>query len=65
MAKYEVTYNLGQRSPSGASWTGSTATENLKMVVEATGPNQAREIVESMFGGRDRCQAYNGFKISD
>jgi len=65
MAKYQVTYNLGERSPNSGTFSGSTSQANLKMVVEANGPNQAQEIVEAMFGGRNRCQAYPGFKISD
>ena len=65
MAKYQVTYNLGERSLNSGTWTGSTSVANLKMVVEATGPSQAREIVEAMFGGRNRCQAYDGIKVGD
>ena len=56
MAKYEVTYSLGHRGESGhGSFTGSSDMQYLKIVVEANGPNTAQRIVESMFGGPQRC----------
>jgi len=56
MALYEVTYSLGNRGDSGTgSFTGSTATQYLKMTVEANGPTTAQRIVESMFGGPQNC----------
>lgn len=50
MAQYEVTYSLGSRTDT-SSFSGSTAVQYQKIVVEANGPTTAQRIVESMFGG--------------
>jgi len=56
MAKYEVTYSLGDRGESGnAGFTGTAGMQYQKIVVEANGPTTAQRIVESMFGGPQRC----------
>lgn len=57
MAKYEVTYSIGNRGESGyGAFVGESTLQYQKIVVEANGPTTAQRIVESMFGGRERCQ---------
>jgi hypothetical protein len=56
---YEVTYSLGQREPSG-TFIGSSGMQYLRTVVHATSSTNAQRIVESMFGGYNRCLAGPG-----
>lgn len=63
--RYEVTYSLAAdaNQRSDRSFVSRTDINNLRMVVDANGPNQARQIVESMFGGPNRCRASNAWPI--
>ena len=54
MAKYEVTYSLGSRTDT-SSFSGTSALQYQKIVVEANGPTTAQRIVENMFGGSNNC----------
>ena len=64
MAKYEVTYSLGNRGESGnAGFTGTSGMQYQKMIVEANGPTTAQRIVENMFGGPQRCQVGAAWEI--
>lgn len=56
---YEVIYSLGQRESSG-TFIGTSGMQYLKTTVQATSSTNAQRIVESMFGGYDRCQAGPG-----
>lgn len=56
---YEVIYSLGQREPSG-TFIGAGGMQYLRTVVQATSSTNAQRIVESMFGGRERCLAGPG-----
>ena len=63
--KYEVTYSLGtdpNQTMNGA-FVSRTDVNNLKIVVDANGPNNACAIVEAMFGGRLRCRAANAYPV--
>jgi len=56
MAKYEVTYSLGNRGESGhGAFIGESTMQYQRIVVEANGPTTAQRIVENMFGGPQRC----------
>jgi len=56
---YEVTYELSidPNATSSSGFQSMSDRNNLKMVVQAISTNQACMIVESMFGGRQRCRA--------
>lgn len=56
---YEVIYSLGLRETSGM-FIGTAGMQYLKIVVQATSSTNAQRIVESMFGGYNRCQAGPG-----
>ena len=56
---YEVIYSLGNREPSGM-FIGTAGMQYLRTTVQATSATNAQRIVESMFGGYDRCQAGPG-----
>ncbi len=63
MAKYEVTYSLGNRGESGhGAFIGESTMQYQRMTVEANGPNTAQRIVESMFGGPQRCLVNSVFE---
>lgn len=64
MALYEVTYEILTEARTD-SFMGSSNTNlmNLKTVVNATGPNQARDIVEAQNGGSRFCRALNAFPV--
>jgi len=57
MNQYEVTYMLMANS-----YSSKPGMQNLKIVVQATGPNHAKELVESMFGGHSNCQAQSAWQ---
>jgi hypothetical protein len=59
---YEVIYSLGEREPSG-TFIGEGGMQYLRITVEATSGTNAQRIVESMFGGRNRCLAGSGTLI--
>jgi hypothetical protein len=59
---FEVTYSLGQREPSG-TFIGTAGMQYLRTTVQATSATNAQRIVESMFGGYNRCQANTGFPV--
>lgn len=63
--RYQVTYSLAAdpNQQADRSFVSRTDINNLTMVVEANGPNQARQIVESMFGGPARCRAANAWPV--
>jgi len=56
---YEVIYSLGQREPSG-TFIGTSGMQYLRTTIQATSATNAQRIVESMFGGYNRCQACTG-----
>jgi hypothetical protein len=57
--QWEVTYELANpnRNSSSSGFISRTDLSNLKTVVEATSSNQAKQIVESMYGGSMNCRA--------
>jgi hypothetical protein len=59
MAQYRVHYSLGQyANPNNSlsSFSGyGTHLQDLKIIVTAATPGQARQIVEGQFGGAGRC----------
>ena len=59
---YEVIYSLGQREPSG-TFIGASGMQYLRITVQASSSTNAQRIVESMFGGYDRCLAGPGIQI--
>lgn len=59
---YEVIYSLGQREPSG-TFIGTAGMQYLRINVQATSSGNAQRIVESMFGGYDRCLAGPGVLV--
>lgn len=52
---YEVTYDICTEPKRDGGYSTRTDQSNLKMVVQAQSSNQARTIVESMFGGPRMC----------
>jgi hypothetical protein len=62
MAMYEVTYSLGSRTDT-SSFSGSSALQYQKIVVEANGPTTAQRIVESMFGGPNNCLVGSAWQV--
>ncbi len=56
---YEVIYSLGERTPTG-TFIGTGGMQYLRTTVQATSSTNAQRIVESMFGGRERCLAGPG-----
>lgn len=62
---YEVTYDI-LREPRTDTFLGSGSTNlmNLKTRVQATGPNQAREIVEAQNGGSRFCVTKSAYTVS-
>ena len=56
---YEVIYSLGNREATGA-FIGTAGMQYLRTTVQATSSTNAQRIVESMFGGTDRCLAGPG-----
>ena len=65
MQNYKVTYALSTDPDATATSAFSSASNcnSLEMVVQAISSNQACMIVESMFGGRIRCQAKMAFPV--
>ena len=60
MAKYEVTYSLGNRGESGSgAFIGESTMQYQKMTVEANSGTNAQRMVESMFGGPGRCLVHS------
>lgn len=61
--QFEVTYALSNdpNATATSAFQSRSDMNNLKMVVEAVNTNQARMIVENMFGGRVRCQALSAY----
>lgn len=57
MNHYEVTYSLMENN-----YSTKPGMYNLKIVVQATGPNHAKELVESMFGGSNNCRAQSAWQ---
>lgn len=51
--KYRVTYQLGEQLNGSFS---SNSYSRHEVIVEAFGPNQARDMVIAMNGGPARCQ---------
>jgi hypothetical protein len=64
MALYEVTYEILTEARTD-SFMGSSSSNlmNLKTVVNATGPNQARDIVEAQNGGSRFCRAQSAWPV--
>lgn len=52
---YEVTYDICTESKTDGGYASRSDLSNLKINVQALSPNQARTIVESMFGGPKSC----------
>lgn len=64
MNKYEVTFSLGSRGPSGrGAFIGDSRMQYQKMVVQASSSTQAQRIVEGMYGGIEKCIASPGVPI--
>ena len=62
MQTYIVTYALATESfESNVNFTSSTDRNNLVMEVQASYPNQAQMIVETMFGGPNKCWAKSAY----
>lgn len=59
---YEVTYSLGQRLGSG-TFTGEAGMQYLRIRVPATSGTNAQRMVETMFGGREKCSASTGILV--
>jgi hypothetical protein len=57
--EYEVIYSLGKKYGSG-TFEGISGMQYLRIRVQATSSTNAQRIVESMFGGAERCQAGPG-----
>jgi len=53
MNLYEVRYSVGS----------STATQWQVIQIPANSPNAAKELVESMFGGRSNCQTFTAVEV--
>jgi hypothetical protein len=62
MKHYEVTYSLLARDRANILH-GIAGMQYLKTVVQAVSPGQAMQIVESMFGGRDRVQVGSAYSV--
>jgi len=65
MKDFEVTYSIATRVSDvpGSSFESMSTQSNLKMRVKAQYPDQARQIVESMFGGPQRCKTFSAFEV--
>jgi len=66
--QWEVTYELANpdprlRSSNGCGFTSRTDLSNLKTIVEAGGLNQAKQMVESMYGGSSNCRAIYAWPV--
>jgi hypothetical protein len=59
---YEVTFSTGERNNSG-TWFGSTSTSFMTTQVNALHNIQAREMVESMYGGPSHCQVHSVYEV--
>lgn len=67
MRKYRVTYDISTHpnpSPTAAFQTMSTHSD-LVMEVLAAYPDQARLIVQNMFGGPSRCRIKGAYEVRD
>jgi len=61
---YEVSYDiLTQAKTQSFLGTGRSDLMNLKTTVQATGPGQAQNIVESQNGGPSHCVVKNAFPV--
>lgn len=58
MQLFEVRYSLGQKNGSGG-FSGTSSTSNLSTTVTAQHQGQARDMVESMYGGSSNCQIHS------
>jgi hypothetical protein len=56
VAQYEVTFSVFKSNEPGKASIGSSTMTNLKTVVEATSPGQARAMVEAQYGSN--CKTY-------
>ena len=65
MSSFRVTYSLSTdpNATSTSAFQSRTDVSNLTVVVEAKDINQAKLIVENMFGGPIRCRASNAQQI--
>lgn len=65
MRNYEVTYSIATRvyENPGSAFESRSDMSNLKIVVKAGYPDQARQIVESMFGGPQRCKTFCAWEV--
>lgn len=65
MRNYEVVYELSTNpNPTPTECFQSRSdVSNLRMVVQARDPNQARAIVEGMFGGPRLCRTSSAYPL--
>lgn len=65
MRNYEVTYSLSTdpNMTETSAFQSRSDVSNLKMIVQAMGPNQARTIVENMFGGPRKCSTASAYPV--
>jgi hypothetical protein len=58
MQLFEIKFSLGQKNQNGG-FSGTSNGSNMSTTVTAQHQGQARDMVESMYGGSNACQIHS------